>query len=144
MSEAVLVPLILGGVATGLGVIFTGIAVIRRRMTRDWTPTTGIVVDRRTGRADSAHGGRGMAAIYPTFRWEDQHGRVHQRTSMMRASLGPKPGAQVPVRFDPDEPSRAMIDTYVQSGRILFAIGGGVGILGLLVLLAAASVALAS
>ena len=139
MSEAVLVPLILGGVATGLGVIFTGIAVIRRRMTRDWTPTTGTVVDRRTGRTDV-----GMAAIYPTFRWEDQHGRVHQRTSMMRASLGPKPGAQVPVRFDPDEPSRAMIDTYVQSGRILFAIGGGVGILGLLVLLAAASVALAS
>ena len=139
MSEAVLVPLILGGVATLLGVIFTGIAVIRRRMTRDWTPTTGTVVDRRTGRTDG-----GMAAIYPTFRWEDQDGRVHQRTSMMRASLGPKPGAQVPVRFDPDEPSRAMIDTYVQSGRILFAIGGGVGVLGLLVLLAAASVAFAS
>ena len=48
------------------------------------------------------------------------------------------------MRFDPDEPSRAMIDTYVQSGRILFAIGGGVGVLGLLVLLVAASVAFAS
>ncbi len=139
MSDAVLVPLILGGVATLLGVVFTGIAVIRRRMTRGWTSTTGTVVDRRTGRTDG-----GMAAIYPTFRWEDQDGRVHQRTSMMRASLGPKPGAQVPVRFDPDEPSRAMIDTYVQSGRILFAIGGGVGVLGLLVLLAAAAVAFAS
>lgn len=139
MSDAVLVPLILGGVATVLGAIFTGIAVIRRRMTRGWTPTTGTVVDRRTGRTDG-----GMAAIYPTFRWQDQDGRVHQRTSMMRASLGPKPGAQVPVRFDPDDPSRAMIDTYVQSGRILFAIGGGVGVLGLLVLLAAASVAFAS
>ena len=139
MSEAVLVPLIIGGVATLLGVIFTGIAVIRRRMTRDWTPATGTVVDRRTGRTDG-----GMAAIYPTFRWEDQDGRTHQRTSMMRASLGPRPGAQVPVRFDPDEPSRAMIDTYVQSGRILFAIGGGVGVLGLLVLLAAAAVAFAS
>jgi hypothetical protein len=139
MSDAVLVPLILGGVATLLGVVFTGIAVIRRRMTRGWTSTTGTVVDRRTGRTDG-----GMAAIYPTFRWEDQDGRVHQRTSMMRASLGPKPGAQVPVRFDPDEPSRAMIDTYVQSGRILFAIGGGVGVLGLLVLLAAAAVVFAS
>ena len=139
MGEAVFVPLILGGVAAGLGVLFTGIAVIRGRMTRGWTPTTGTVVDRRTGRTDG-----GMAAIYPTFRWEDQDGRVHQRTSMMRASLGPKPGAQVPVRFDPDEPSRAMIDTYVQSGRILFAIGGGLAALGLLVLLVAASVAFTS
>ena len=78
-----------------------------------------------------------MAAIYPTFRWEDQHGVVHQRTSMMRASLGPRPGPQVPVRFDPDDPSRAMIDTYVQSGRILYAIGGAVLVLGLLVLLVA-------
>jgi len=38
--------------------------------------------------------------------------------------LGPRPGTHVPVRFDPDDPSRAMIDTYVQSGRILYAIGG--------------------
>ncbi len=136
MSEAVLVPLILGGVATLLGVVFTGISVVRRRMTRGWTPTTGTVVDRRTGRTDG-----GIAAIYPTFRWEDQHGRVHQRTSMMRASLGPRPGAEVPVRFDPDEPSRAMIDTYVQSGRILFAIGGGLLALGVVVLLIAIAVA---
>ncbi len=139
MSDAVLVPLILGAVATGLGLIFTAIAVIRTRMTSDWTPTTGVVVDRRTGRADG-----GMPAIYPTFRWEDKEGRVHQRTSMMRASLGPKPGAQVPVRFDPDEPSRAMIDSFVQSGRIFFAIGGGVLALGLVVLALAAAVALSA
>jgi hypothetical protein len=132
MSDAVLVPLILGGVATLLGLVFTGIGVIRGRMVRDWMPTTGIVVSRRTGRADG-----GMAAIYPTFRWEDQHGRVHQRTSMVRASLGPRPGTHVPVRFDPDDPSRAMIDTYVQSGRIFYAIGGALLGLGVVVLLVA-------
>ena len=135
MSDAVLVPLILGGVATLLGLVFTGIGMIRGRMVRGWTPTTGIVVDRRTGRTDG-----GMAAIYPTFRWEDHHGQVHQRTSMMRASLGPRPGSQVPVRFDPDDPSRAMIDTYVQSGRILYAIGGAVLALGLVVLALAGAV----
>ena len=139
MSEAMLAPLILGGVLTLLGVVFTGIAVIRSRMMRDWTRTTGVVVSRRTGRADG-----GMAAIYPTFRWEDQQGRVHQRTSMMRASLGPKPGTQIPMRFDPDEPSRAMIDSYVQSGRIFYAIGGGAAALGLVLLLVAASVAIAT
>lgn len=137
MSDAILVPLILGGVATGLGMVFTAIALIRTRMTRSWTVTTGIVVNRRTGRAEG-----GMAAIYPTFQWQDQHGRVHQRTSMLRASLGPRPGAPVPVRFDPDEPSRAMIDTYVQSGRILFPIGGGLLALGLVVLLTAGTLAL--
>ena len=85
-----------------------------------------------------------MPAIYPTFRWEDQEGRVHQRTSVMRASLGPKHGTQVPVRFDPDEPSRAMIDTYVQSGRILHAIGGVMLTLGLVVLVTAGVFALTS
>ena len=56
---------------------------------------------------------------------------------MATASLGPKPGTQVPVRFDPDEPSRAMIDTYVQGGRILYPIGIFVLTLGLIVLLVA-------
>lgn len=144
MSESVLAPLILGGVLTLLGAVFTSIAVIRSRMMRDWTRTTGVVVSRRTGRSDSAHGGGGMAAIYPTFQWQDHEGRVHQRTSMMRASLGPKPGTQVHVRFDPDEPSRAMIDSYVQSGRILYPIGGGAAALGLVLLLVAASVAVAT
>jgi hypothetical protein len=131
-------------VLTLLGAVFTGIAAIRSRMMRDWTRTTGVVVSRRTGRADSAGGMGGMPAIYPTFRWEDQQGRVHQRTSMMRASLGPKPGTQVPVRFDPDEPSRAMIDSFVQSGRILLAIGGGAAALGLVLLLLAVAVAVAT
>lgn len=137
MSDAVLVPLILGGVAAGLGLVFTAIAAIRTRMIRDWTRTTGVVVNRRTGRPDGA-----MASIYPTFQWQDANGRMHQRTSMMRASLGPRPGAQVPVRFDPQEPSRAMIDSFVQSGRIMFAIGGVLLSLGLVVLITAAAVAL--
>jgi hypothetical protein len=139
MRESVLVPLILGGVLTLLGAVFTSIAAIRTRMMRDWSRTTGVVVSRRTGGASG-----GMPAIYPTFRWEDQQGRVHQRTSMMRASLGPKPGTQVPVRFDPDEPSRAVIDGYVQSGRIFYAIGGGAAALGLVLLLLAVAVAVAT
>ena len=139
MSDAVLVPLILGGVLTLLGVVLLGIGAIRGRMMHDWTRTTGVVVSRRTGRTDGS-----MRAIYPTFQWEDDQGRPHQRTSMVRASLGPKPGTQVPVRFDPDEPSRAMIDSFVQSGRILIAIGAGVLALGLVVLFAAVVVAIYS
>ena len=37
---------------------------------------------------------------------------------MMRAYLGPLSVTQVPARFwYPDEPSRAMIDSYAESGR---------------------------
>lgn len=129
MSEGVTVLLILGGVLTLLGAVFGVVALIRLRMTSEWTSTTGVVVDRRTGRADG-----GMPAIYPTFQWQDDGGRLHQRTSMMRASLGPRPGTRVPVRFDPREPSRAMIDTTVQSGRILIPIAGALLVLGLLLL----------
>lgn len=115
----------------GIGAIFLLIGYFRGRMTRGWAQATGVVVRRATG----ARSG-GMPAIYPTFQWQDQHGRVHQRTSMVRASLGPSPGKQVPVLFDPQEPSRAIINSYVQSGRIffligtiLFAVGLGAGVL---------------
>ncbi|TXL62009.1 DUF3592 domain-containing protein [Aeromicrobium terrae] len=111
--------LLITGVPVGLGLVFWTIATLRTRMTRDWVRTTGLVVDRRTGRADG-----GMPAIYPTFRWQDGHGNVHQRTSSVRASLGPAPGKQVPVLYDPIEPSRGIIDSYVQSGRIFYLVGG--------------------
>lgn len=119
------VVLLVTGAPVAIGAVFWTIATIRTHMTRDWQRTTGVVIDRRTGRADG-----GMPAIYPTFRWQDQQGREYQRTSSVRASLGPRPGKQVPVLYDPIEPSRGIIDSYVQSGRIFFLIGGILVVLG--------------
>lgn len=120
--------LIAGGIPLGLGIVFLAIGLLRRRMMRGWIRTTGIVVDRRTGRADG-----GVRAIYPTFQWQDKFGRMHQRTSIVRQSLAPAPGKHVPVRFDPAEPSRGVLDTFVQNGSIFTVIGSGLVAIGLLV-----------
>jgi len=118
MQDQALAPLLAGGIPAALGLVFVGVGLALSRRSRHWTPTEGVVVDRRSGRAD-----RGMTALYPTFQWRDANGEVHQHTSSVRQSLGPSPGTVVPVRYDPDRPDRAMIDTYVQGGRIFLHIG---------------------
>ncbi len=128
MDQTLIAPF-LGGVPVAIGLVFLAIGLVRTRTTKDWTRTTGVVVDRRTGRADT-----GSAALYPTFQWQDQHGEVHQHTSGIRQSLAPRPGRAVPVRYDPQDPSRAVIDTVVQGGRLFTWIGAGLLVLGVLVL----------
>lgn len=117
MDDAQLAPLIFGGIGSLLGLVFLSLGWLRGRMVAGWTRTTGIVVNRDGNTS-------GGPALYPTFRWWDQHGQEHQRTSSVRASFGPSPGKQVPVLFDPDKPSRAVIDSTVQTGRIFVIIGG--------------------
>lgn len=128
MDQTLIGPVVGGTVPTVLGLVFLTIGLVRTRTVRGWTRTTGVVVDRRTGRAD-----RGATALYPTFQWQDQHGRVHQHTSAVRQSLGPSPGTAVPVLYDPDDPARGLIDSFVQSGRIFLWIGAGLLALGLVV-----------
>ena len=64
-----------------------------------------------------------MAPSRPTFQWHDQHGQPHQRTSTFRTSPAPAPGKQLPVLFDPNNPSRAMMDTFSRNGKAFFVIG---------------------
>lgn len=129
MDETTIAPLVVGGVPVLLGVVFLTIGRVMTRRSRGWTRTTGVVVERRSGRAD-----RGSLSPYPTFQWQDQHGEVHQHTSNVKQSLAPRPGTAVPVRYDPESPSRAHIDTYVQSGRIFVHLGVGLLALGVVVL----------
>ena len=126
MSEPQKVVLLIGGIAMLLGLIFILIGRIRHGMTRDWVETQGQVI--------SKHGDplNGMTARYPTFRWQDSSGTEHRHTSMMGASLGPRPGTLVQVKYDPDNPSRAMINTAVQNGRLFGFIGIAIAVLGLL------------
>lgn len=135
MSDAALAPVIAGGVPALLGVVFLTIGLVRQRMTRGWTRTTGVVVDRRTGRAD-----RGTTSIYPTFQWQDERGEVHQHTSSVKQSLGPSPGTAVPVLYDPQRPSRGTIDTFVQGGRIFVYIGAGLLVVALVALVLVSSI----
>lgn len=128
LSDLVVVGLsILGGTAA-VAAVFFAVAWTRSRMTRGWNATTGVVVNQRTLRTDG-----GMPAIYPTFQWQDADGNTHHRTSSMKQSLGPAPGTPVPVLYDPAQPSRAIINTFAQSGRIFWMLGFFVLLLGALV-----------
>lgn len=128
MTEAHQVSLLIGGIAVLLGAIFITIGMVRTRMTSDWITTTGQVINQR---GDPLAGG--MPARYPTFRWRDSSGVEHRRTSSVGASLGPRPGKLVPVKYDSRNPSRAVINSSVQNGRIFTVIGiviASMGILG--------------
>lgn len=116
MASYQLVPILIAAVFALLGVMFLTIGLLRLRLSRGWVATTGQVVDR--------HGGTTRwPSRYSTFRWRDHHGREHHRTSLVYASLGPRPGTLVEVKYDPVDPSRAVIDSVVQSGRIFIVIG---------------------
>lgn len=137
MSDAALAPVLAAGIPALLGTVFLTIGIVRTRMMRGWTRTTGVVVDRRTGRAD-----RGTISIYPTFQWQDQNGQVHQHTSSVKQSLGPSPGTAVPVLYDPEHPSRGSIDSFVQGGRIFVFIGAGLLVVSLVALVLVTSIVL--
>lgn len=117
MTSTQLAPLLAGGIGALLGLVFIAIGWLRGRMVRGWTRTTGMIVNRDGSTT-------GMPALYPTFQWRDQQGQEHRHTSIVRASLGPRPGKLVEVLYDPDEPSRGVINSAVQSGRIFLVIGG--------------------
>ena len=127
ISEAHQVALLLGGIAVLLGTIFIAIGTIRRKMMRNWVTTTGQVINKR---GDPLAGG--LPARYPTFRWRDSSGVEHRHTSSVGASLGPRPGKLVPVKYDPRNPSRGVIDSSVQSGRIFTVIGIVIAVMGIL------------
>jgi len=117
--EPAAAPLSFGAFFCLMGLIFGTLGALRVRRARSWSRTIGIVVTRRHGSTT------GMGERYPTFKWRDQHGTDHEHTSNVYSSLGPRPGTEVPVLFDPDNPSRAVIDSFVQSGRIFVVIGTG-------------------
>jgi hypothetical protein len=128
MEATQLAPLLAGGIGILIGLVFITIGWLRGRMVRGWTSTTGMIVNRDGSTT-------GMPGLYPTFQWRDQQGQEHRHTSIVQASLGPKPGKTVQVLYDPEEPSRGIINSAVQSGRIFLLIGGIIA--GLAVALAA-------
>lgn len=109
-------------VPVAIGLVFVVVGRVRYRLTRDWVRTTGVVTTR-----DGATSG--FPSQYPTFMWQDTGGTWHRRRSGMRGGIM-VPGRQVPVAYDPVSPSRGMIDTPVQNGRLFAVIGLAVALLG--------------
>jgi len=137
--EAAAAPVFFGAILGLIGLIFRTFGRRRVRMIQSWSRTTGVVVTGRHGRTT------GMTERNPTFQWRDQYGTEHQHTSNVYASLGPAPGQEVPVLFDPENPSRAVIDSGAQSGRMFVALGTGMLVAATaIVLLGAASALIAA
>lgn len=116
MSGSTLAPVLVGGVGVLVGLLLWAIGSARGRMQRGWVSTEATVVTREGSTS-------GPTARTPTFRWTDADGREHQRTSMVKQGLGPRPGSTVPVRYDPDNPDRGVLDTGLQNGRVLRVVG---------------------
>lgn len=127
MSQAQLSVLAGGGVVLLLATIFIALGTIRRRMARDWVTTTGQVINQRGDPLASR-----LPARYTTFRWRDASGAEYRRTSSVNASFGPRAGTLVPVKYDPNDPSRAVIDSFVQGGQIFTIIGISLAVVGVL------------
>ena len=128
-------PLSIAAIIAGGGLAIAAIPCLmakwRLSMTKDWTETRGVVT-RRDGSTEP-----GMPHYYPTFMYQDATGRWHRKTSGLGASLQPGPGRPVQVLYDPEAPERAVMNTFTQSGRIGYVIGG---VIAVVVLLAAVMV----
>jgi len=112
------------GILTLLGIIFWSIGFFMTRKTRDWEKTTGEIVKK-------SRWGGGLPDYRPTVRFEAHDGQTYEVMSFINQTPGLLPGRKVPVLYDPYDPYRARIDTFVQSGRIFLIIGNvllGLGI----------------
>ncbi|WP_010274191.1 DUF3592 domain-containing protein [Paenibacillus senegalensis] len=126
-------PLIIpGGVLTLLGAFFLTIGLIRKLPTRHWEATVGQVV--KKGKLFP-----GLPDSSPTFRYMAHDGQTYERTSLITQRPGIPPGRNVPVLYHPENPKRAVINTFAQNGSAFILIGSiimGVGLILFIILLA--------
>lgn len=118
-----------GGVLTLLGSVFLAIGLVRKLPTRQWHETIGQVI--KKGKLFP-----GMPDNSPTFRYMAQDGNTYERTSLITQRPGIVPGKNVPVLYNPDNPERAVINTFAQNGTAFIVIGGvllGIGLIFLVV-----------
>ncbi len=107
--------LIVGGIQCVLGAVLTTLGYLQRRTARAWMRGTAFTVAGCNG----IFGDR----VRPTFQWQDQHGQVHERLGC-RSNVGPRTGDYLPILFDPHNPSRAIIGSFVLgNGQRLMALG---------------------
>jgi hypothetical protein len=110
------IPGMIAGGGTMLAAVFWIIGFIMRRRTAGWSKTEGQVI------ADRRHL-QHFADRKPVFVFQTPSGREYVIESIVRQSPAPSPGTRVEVLYDPIDPSRAIINSFVQSGS-LFTLTG--------------------
>lgn len=101
----------ISGLLLGLGLSLLGVgvffAVKTRRLLRGGVTVQGTIVD-----FDAASGGSGVTTYSPIVEYQTADGetlRYRSKRTRSRKELKGTRGAQVPVTYDPAEPSRAML-----------------------------------
>ncbi|WP_277630599.1 DUF3592 domain-containing protein [Atopococcus tabaci] len=101
--------LIGGGIPALLGLVFWSVGFFMTKGKKAWINTKGIVIDNFRASGDDN--------LRPIFQFEDNKGVLYEVKSKVGQRPSIKVGTQVPVLYDPKDPSRAVIDTWLQSGR---------------------------
>jgi hypothetical protein len=129
LTSIVLLPV--GSLLVLLGfLIYRRIARFRRRA----VSTDGVITDFKTGQDSD-----GDTVYYPIFRFRTDSGQEYTICSETGSNPpGFKKGASVGVLYDPDKPTDARLDTFMQlwlGPLILFALGGVSTLVGVVLLL---------
>ena len=114
--------LLFGGILILLGLIFGLIGGLRTSMCKGWVHSTGLIVTRKGATT-------GWPTDQPTFGWTGPDGHVYRKNSLVRGGFY-RMGSRVPILIHPEQPQRAVIDTFIQKGTIFTVLGVTLGVMG--------------
>lgn len=111
MSRPIGVLFLLIGLGASLGAVWLTVSTIRFKVTAEKTVGTVVKFEYRT--SSRSRSGRTQKTWSPTFEFVDASGATQRVTSSYSSSsTSRKIGDKVPVRYAPDEPQRARIDSF--------------------------------
>jgi hypothetical protein len=122
VPDTVFLSLLFGGILLLFGLIFGTIGWARTSMCKNWVPSTGVIVTRKGATS-------GMPTDQPTFGWTGPDGQIYRRTSLVKGGFY-RMGRQVPILVHPEQPHRAVVDTFVQKGTIFIVMGSVFAVMG--------------
>lgn len=129
MNDFYVVLAIFGSFFFLFGSIFWLIGFIRKRGTKDWAQTSGEIIKKeKTYNITLAKiiKKEGFLSEGPDQRPTAEYvvdGQTYTYTSNIGQTPGIQPGTIVDILYDPYNPSKAIINTFVQSGAIFKLIG---------------------
>lgn len=115
----VLIWLVSGGL-TAAGGLSLWFGVRRYSRSRSWSAAAGVI----TGSRMYVGGMEPDTLLYPTVRYTTAEGTVHEVASQIGDNMTYyRPGRTMPVRYDPAEPTRMVLDTFAQNGSLAVLVG---------------------
>lgn len=126
LNLLIFLPSLFGGVFAFLGVAFFLIGFSTSSRSKSWHKTTGTITNEKSIF-------KNIPSRYPSAKYIVS-GVEYTHTSNMRQSPGIPNGKQVEILYNPDNPSNARINTFVQNGTFFKIFGIVFFIIGFLVL----------